>query len=85
MARRHRILESEARYVMKVVHYRLEALVEEQGVGEEAQELFRVLWRFNRHMTGPPGYPEPITVDDIEGLLYATIHLRDVPREGQVE
>ena len=42
MARRHRILESEARYVMKVVHYRLEALAKEQGVGEEAQELFRV-------------------------------------------
>jgi len=84
MARRHRILESEVRYVMKAAHYRLETLLKKHDVGEEAHELFRVPWRLNRHMKGPPRYPEPITEDDIVGLLYATYPLRDASNGGPV-
>jgi hypothetical protein len=83
MARRHRILETEMRYVMKAVHYRLERLAEEGDIGEEAEMLFRALWRFDRHRSGPPGYPEEITEEEVTGLLYSTMDLRTLGAQEQ--
>lgn len=34
----------------------------------ETSILFRVLWRFKEHRTGPPNYPE-IDAESIESLL----------------
>ena len=77
MARRHRIQEDELPYVMKAVFLRLAQLVEEE-VTPETEALFRVLWRFDRHRTGPPSYPEEITRGEVSGLLNGLYDLYSV-------
>ena len=62
---------------MKAVFLRLAQLVHEDVTGE-TEALFRVLWRFHRHSTGPPAYPEEITSKEIMGLLHNLMYLYDV-------
>jgi len=77
MVRRHRIQDEELPYVMKAVFLRLGELRGKE-IAAEAETLFRVLWRFHRHMKGPPAYPEEITRAEITGLLNELDELYDV-------
>lgn len=58
MPRRHRIFHDEIQYIAKA----LATIVEKKDVEEmkygEGYALFKVLWRFKEHRTGPPHYPE---------------------------
>ncbi|MCW4050746.1 MAG: hypothetical protein NWE89_13530 [Candidatus Bathyarchaeota archaeon] len=74
MERRHRISGREINHVMKAVHLRLSELYQADDLNEEAQQLFRVLWRFNKEKPGAPGYPE-FNKEEVEGVLLNTIHL----------
>lgn len=68
MTRRHRIEEPELTPLMRAASYRLNALMNKNPGDRDVEHLFKVLWRFNRHKPGPPGYPE-INLDTINELL----------------
>jgi hypothetical protein len=60
MERRHRINESEMKWIVRAVFYRLLGLsykFESEGINEETTVLFKFLWRVTRHSKGKPGYP----------------------------
>jgi hypothetical protein len=71
MARRHRIPENEIHAVMRAVHHQLQDL---PATDPDTEKLFMLLWRFHRHQTGPPAYPE-ITRETIDQLLHETEYL----------
>ncbi len=71
MARRHRIPEEEIHAVMRAVHTQLQNL---RAADPDALQLFMLLWRFHKHQTGPPGYPE-VNTETIEQLLRETTYL----------
>ena len=55
--------------VIKAVHHYLSATTADPATtATETTALFRVLWRFKEHRTGPPNYPE-IDAENIEALL----------------
>ena len=69
MPRRHRIFQNEITHVIKALHRYLASKNTEQDTNiTETAALFKVLWRFKEHRTGPPCYPE-IDTTSIEGLL----------------
>jgi hypothetical protein len=67
MERRHRISGKEIIPVMKAVYRQLVKDLE-AGLTRESEILFKVLWRFNKHRTGAPGYPE-INHETVRKLL----------------
>ena len=76
MPRRHRIFQSEITHVIKALHRYLASKNTEQDTNiTETAALFKVLWRFKEHRTGPPNYPEIDSasidrlLDDVEALL----------------
>lgn len=59
MPRRHRIFQNEIMHVMKTIHkYLASKNIEQDTDITETAALFKVLWRFKEHRTGPPCYPE---------------------------
>ena len=71
MTRRHRIPENEIHAVMRAVHTKLQNL---PPTDPDNTKLFMLLWRFHRHQTGPPAYPE-ITTETTNQLLKETMYL----------
>ena len=71
MDRRHRINDSEIKWLTQAAFYRLMGLsysFSSKGVGDEAEALFKFLWRVTRHSQGKPGYPE-ITSESINQFI----------------
>ena len=69
MERRHRIFQNEIIHVIKAIHSHLTATMTNPDTSTtETTALFRVLWRFKEHRTGPPNYPE-IDATNIATLL----------------
>jgi hypothetical protein len=77
MTRRHRIEEPELTPLMKAAIYRLHDLMNKNPGHKDVEHLFKVLWRFERHKTGPPGYPEinSQTVDELLRSLQDLIYI----------
>jgi hypothetical protein len=68
MVRRHRISETEVLPLMRAAVTKLQKLVEENILDRDVEPLFKILWRFKEHRTGPPSYPD-INKDTINELF----------------
>ncbi len=71
MVRRHRINESEIKWITQAAFYRLLELAtffNSEGVDDEAEALFKFLWRVTRHSQGKPGYPD-VNPDSIKHFI----------------
>ena len=58
VTRRHRVFHDEVHFVVRALAKVLETKTGEELKHGEGHALFKVLWRFKEHRTGPPGYPE---------------------------
>ncbi|MFH2112429.1 MAG: hypothetical protein ABIJ47_14365 [Candidatus Bathyarchaeota archaeon] len=67
--RRHRLNEDETPLVYGLVAWRLRVFLECRDGLEEAEALFRLLYRMDHYGPGRPGYPEPFTWSLLESYL----------------
>lgn len=58
MTRRHRIFNDEIHFVVMALAKTFETKTCDEMKYGEGHALFKVLWRFKEHRTGPPSYPE---------------------------
>jgi hypothetical protein len=68
MTRRHSIKEDEVRPLMRSLFKSLLEICETHENSQDAEPLFRLLWRLHQHRKGPPHFPD-ITPDSTYKLL----------------
>jgi hypothetical protein len=67
--RRHRIHGEEVEVVEEGLRLLLLALVNSRDDFDAASTAFKVLFRLTNHRAGNPGYPDPITWEEISDYL----------------